>query len=104
MINFYHKFIPNFSDELLLLFMLNCKNSKWHWTNAHAAFFIKTKNLLVSTETLTHYDAIIISCDPSPYGIGGVLSHLIDLIEKPVMFVSSTLSEAEKNYSQLYRE
>ena len=78
MINFYHKFIPKFSGELSLLFKLNGKNSKGHWTNDHAACFKKAKNLLANIETLTHYDptkSIIISCDASPYGVGGVLSH-----------------------------
>ena len=39
-----------------------------------------------------------------PYGVGAVLSHLIDGIERPVLFVSSTLSKAEQNYAQLHRE
>lgn len=32
------------------------------------------------------------------------MSHIIDGKEKPVLYVSSTLSSAEKNYSQLHRE
>ena len=47
---------------------------------------------------------IIISYDATPYGVGGVLSHLIDAIGKSVMLVSSTLSEALKNSSQLLTE
>lgn len=57
--------------------------------------------------TLVHYDPskpIVIACDASPYGVGAVLSHIIEGEEKPVMFVSSTLSAAEKNYSQLHKE
>lgn len=38
------------------------------------------------------------------YGIGGVLSHREGNTERPVVFASSTLSKAEKNYSQLERE
>lgn len=33
--------------------------------------------------------------------MGGVLSHLIDGVEVPVCFASTTLSESENNYGQL---
>ncbi|KMQ91016.1 hypothetical protein RF55_9167 [Lasius niger] len=47
---------------------------------------------------------VTIACDASPTGVAGVLSHIVDGIEKPVAFVSRSLSAAERNYSQLDRE
>ena len=42
--------------------------------------------------------------DASPYGVGAVLSHIVDGVERPVAYVSRTLTDAEKNYSQVERE
>ena len=55
-----------------------------------------------------HYDQakpLVIACEASQYGIGAVLSHNIeDKQERPVAYVSRTLSPAEKRYSELEKE
>ena len=47
---------------------------------------------------------IVVQCDASPTGIAGALSHIVDGVERPVAFVSRSLSKAEQNYSQLDHE
>lgn len=57
---------------------------------------------------LIHYSAdrkLLLSCDALPYGVGTVLSHRTDDgSEKPLGFMSHTLSPAKKWYSQLDKE
>lgn len=66
------------------------------------------KEKLISSEVLTHYDPnlpIKLTCDASPDGIGAVLSHIVSKNEsRPVAFFSRSLTQAERNYSQLDRE
>ena len=48
---------------------------------------------------------MLLACDASPYGVAAVLSHRMqDGSERPLGYVSRSLSSAEKGYSQLDKE
>ena len=96
------------STILAPLHRLLCKDTKWKWSKAQAEAFKKAKDLLQSSSLLVHFDGVkplLLSCDASPYGLGAVLAHKMDdNSEKPIAFISRTLSPAEKKYSQLEKE
>lgn len=107
LLNYYSKFIPNLSMELHPFYKLLKKNVQFSWSKECVDAFSKCKGLITSNSVLAMYNPskeIVLSCDASPYGVGCVLSQVFDTVEKPVMFASSTLSAAEKNYSQTHRE
>ena len=62
----------------------------------------------MASQLLVHFDpkqVISLACDTSGYGIGAVHSHKMpDGSEKPIGFVSRTLTAAEKKYSQIEKE
>lgn len=106
LVNYYNRFSPNLSSELKDLYKLLRKGEKFVWTKQCQLAFDKSKSMILENDLLEVYDPnkpIILATDASPYGVGAVLSHIVDGVEKPVMFISSSLSPAEKNYSQLHR-
>ena len=108
MLSYYSKFLPNLSSELAPLNQLLKCSVPWQWTVKQQQVFDKSKELLASSQVLVHFDPklqIRLACDASDYGIGAVLSQIMpDGSEKPVGFVSRTLTDAEKKYSQLEKE
>lgn len=108
LLSYYSKFLPNLSTVLAPLYQLLRHNQKWEWRKPQATAFIDSKRLLLSSQVLVHFDPkleIRLACDASNYGIGAVLSHIMpDGTEKPVGFVSRTLNDSEKKYSQIEKE
>lgn len=107
LLNYYGKFLPDLSTKLSPLHSLLNKKQPWQWSTAQQQAFEQAKDALQADSLLVHYDTtkpLVLACDASQYGIGAVLSHVIDGDEKPVMYISRTLSAAEKNYSQIERE
>ena len=108
LLNYYGKFLPNLAGNIHPLINLLCKAKKWNWIEACKKSFNWAKQAIASSKILVHYDPklpIKVAADASAYGIGAVLSHILeDNTEHPVAFASRTLSPSEKNYSQIGKE
>ena len=107
LVNYYRKFLPDVATILAPLHRLLQKGSKWQWGHEQQEALAQVKSLLESPNLLVHFDGskpLILACDASPYGVGAVLSHVIDGSERPVAFASRSLAPAEKQYSQLDKE
>ena len=108
MVNYYHRHLKNMSIILEPLHELLRKDVKWHWDAAKQKSFDDIKRMLYSEPILIHYDPnkhIRITSDASPYGIGAVLSHVLeDGTEMPIAFTSRSLSKSERNFAQIEKE
>ena len=108
LLTYYGKFLPNLSTQLEPLYRLLAKDVKWKWGKPQDKAFEHSKNMLVSSQLLVHFNPelpLILACDASSFGIGAVLAHQMpDGSEKPIGYASRTLNKAERNYSQLEKE
>lgn len=108
MVNYYHNYMQGLATLTEPLHNLLRKDVVWRWSSECADAFQKIKNMLCKAPLLTHFDMtkpIIVHCDASEYGVGVVLSHVLEGgVEKPVCFGSRTLSSAERNYATIEKE
>jgi transposase InsO family protein len=104
---YYARFIPQMSMIIEPLNRLRTSKD-WVFEKEEKQCFDKLKELLSSDSVLTFYDPdapLKLDCDASAYGVGAVLSHVDpDGRERPIEFISRTLSKAERNYSQIEKE
>ena len=108
LLDYYGNFIPNLSTLLQPLHELLRKGVKWAWTEECERAFVRSKSELVADKVLVPYDEkrkLILACDASPYGVGAMISHVMDDgEERPITFASRTLTKNERNYSQIEKE
>ena len=108
LVNYYRKFLPDVATILTPLHQLLQQGMPWKWGREQQAALDQVKELIDSPNLLVHFDGnkpLLLACDASPYGVGAVLSHLMDDgSERPIAFASRTLASAEKQYSQLDKE
>ena len=82
--------------------------TRWYWKSKQPEAFQLAKNALQADSLLVYFDAtkqIVVGCDASPLGLDAVLSHIMpDGQERPIAYVSWTLTAAEKGYSQIEKE
>ena len=108
LLNYYGKFAPRLASMLAPLYELLRKHQPWRWTERQDGAFNRAKRALSTLRVLVHFDQskpIVVICDASPYGVGAVLAHRMPSGEdRPIAFVSRTLTKAEKNYAQIDKE
>ena len=108
MITYCSKFLPNFAIITEPLRNLLKKDVPWEWNRQHQNTFVKLKEILLNSESLSYFDGSAyteISTDASPVGVGAVLMQMqSDGTMRPVSYASRSLSAVEQRYSQLERE
>src|SRR6204780_2334157 len=102
-VNFYCRFIQNFSEHACSLFDLTRNDTKWEWELKKQLAFDKLKESVTSTPILSSPDSTRLFCieaDSSDFATGAVLSQISPVDEKwhPVAFISKSLSPVEHNY------
>lgn len=107
-INYYSKFIPNFSQVSAPINQLRQKHKIFNWDSKCEDSFNKLKIALSQKPLLVHYDSklpIIVNTDASDFGIGAVILHRFPNGEEhPIAFTSKTLSSAEQKYATIEKE
>ena len=107
-VQYYSRYIPNLSTIVEPLNRLRAANVPWKFGPEQQKAFDTLKGLLASTHVLAVYDPSLdlkVDADASSVGIGAVISQVDkNGCERPVEFISRTLSKAEKNYSQIEKE
>src|SRR5260221_3409179 len=101
-VNFYWKFICDFSNIARSLYALTCKTQWWVWGSPKQEVFDDLKKAVTSTPLLTfpsqsgHFR---LECDASNFVTRVVLSQVqADGTHQPIAFMSKGFSDAEHNY------
>ena len=109
MATYYAKFIKNFSDITQPLRDLTKKNCQFSRQEKHEAAFNRVKNALTSDTVMAYFDnkkQTELITDASPWGLSAILSQKTPGKEdrRIVAYVSRSLSDVERHYSQTERE
>ena len=83
------------------------KNRKFVWTPEAESVWIKIRNQIRACPTLFLIDPdspIFLHTDASDYGIGAYLFQVIDGVDRPIQFMSKSLSGAELKWSTIEKE
>ena len=100
MCNYLSPYIPRLSNVTSTLRELNKKNMDFQWNATYDRAFRQAKLHVANVVTLKYFEPqapIVIECDTSGVGIGGVLLQH----RQPVTFISQALTETEKHYSNI---
>lgn len=107
LLNYYSKFIPNLSSRIQCLYGLLKKNVRFVWSSDCDKAFDDCKKFLLRPCLLEYFDPvkpIVVTTDASSYGLGGVMSHVVNGEERPICFTSFSLNDAQKKYPILHLE
>src|SRR5258707_7556556 len=101
-VNFYQKFIHDFSDIACPLYALTHKTQWWVWGSPKQEAFDALKKAVTSAPVLTfpsQSSHFCLECDASNFVTRAVLSQVqADGMHQPIAFMSKGFSDAEHNY------
>ena len=105
--SYYRRYIPRFSELAEPLINLTRKNSKFIWDDHCQKSFESLKKSLQSPPILAYPDTskqFILYCDASDKAVGSVLMQKQDGIEKPIYFLSHSLSQTQRRWPIIEKE
>ncbi|KAG5730250.1 hypothetical protein E4T56_gene10573 [Termitomyces sp. T112] len=102
-VNFYQRFIQDFSHHACPLFDLTVKDMAWQWKSVQRVAFDALKQAVISKPVLVFPDddsPFHVEADSSDFATGAVLSQQSKEDGKwhPVAFYSKSLNAVERNY------
>src|SRR5258707_7210177 len=101
-VNFYQRFIRNFSEIACPLHMLTQKLKDWSWGTAEQQAFNVLKNAITSAPTLafpSRSGLFCLECNASNFAMGAILSQQPeDGLFHLIGFMSKSFSDTERNY------
>jgi transposase InsO family protein len=103
LVNFFGRMIPDFSKIVNPLHALRKKDVPFEWTYEHQMCFNRLLQVLSEPPVLSSYDLhqpVSLTTDASEKAIGAVLTQN----DRPVIFVSRSLTKTEQRYSNIERE
>src|SRR6202522_2137413 len=107
-VNFYRRFIEDFSHIARPLFNLTKNNSDFRWSSNEQSAFDTLKGNITSAHILAlpnNSKPFRIGADSSDFATGAVLSQQgSDDKWHPVAFLSKSLSPVERNYKTIAKE
>jgi len=108
MLGYLSKFIPNYSKLVDTLRQLTHKDVKFKWEKEEKKAFETLKNAITDQRTLMYFDPkrpIIVRTEASFHeGISAGLFQPTDRGLQPVHFISRTMTDTEKRYSQTEKD
>nr|XP_022906843.1 uncharacterized protein LOC111418530 [Onthophagus taurus] len=105
--SWYRRFVPNFSTIIAPLSNLLRKNQKFIWSEACEKSWTQVKENLITAPVLSCPDfreEFSMQTDASDYGLGAVLSQVIEGEERVIAYLSRSLTLQERNFSTTEKE
>jgi hypothetical protein len=106
-VNFYHDFVPHYSDIVAPLTDLTKKDAPWNWTARHDKAWDQLMSLLRNDVFLAAFDPehpVILETDASDVAYAGVISQLSNGRYRPILMYSHKFQDAETRYSVAEKE
>ena len=112
LVNYYRRFIRNYTDLAIPLYDLQRKKTKFRWGDAEQRAFEELRAALISAPVMAfpqEQGRYILDTDASGYAIGGVLSQLQRdetgaEVERVIAYASRRLQGREQRYCARKRE